>query len=89
VPRDGVLRTSARPVPKQSDDLLHNILPDEIATGLKAQPGMIADDFPTASVLFTDVAGFTPMSAKMSPPELLELLNPASRSLHMTSMLSR
>ena len=60
---------------QQSDDLLHNILPDEIATRLKADTSMIADDFPAASVLFADVVGFTPMSAGMSPPQLVGLLN--------------
>ncbi len=60
---------------KESDDLLHNILPDEIATRLKVEHSMIADDFEEASVLFADVAGFTPMSATMTPPELVGLLN--------------
>jgi guanylate cyclase len=60
---------------QESDDLLHSILPDEIATRLKAEHSMIADDFEAASVLFADVAGFTPMSATMSPPELVGLLN--------------
>ena len=60
---------------QESDDLLHNILPDEIAVRLKADNSMIADDIEAASVLFADVAGFTPMSAKMSPPELVGLLN--------------
>jgi adenylate cyclase len=60
---------------QESDDLLHNILPDEIATKLKTDHSMIADDFEAASVLFADVVGFTPMSAKMSPPELVGLLN--------------
>ena len=50
-------------------------MPDEIATRLKADTSMIADDFPEASVLFADVVGFTPMSAGMSPPELVGLLN--------------
>lgn len=36
---------------KESDDLLHNILPDEIATRLKASSGMIADSYEAASVL--------------------------------------
>jgi guanylate cyclase len=60
---------------QESDDLLHNILPDEIATKLKTDHSMIADDFKAASVLFADVVGFTPMSSKMSPPELVGLLN--------------
>jgi adenylate cyclase len=59
----------------QSDDLLHNILPDEIARRLKADSGMIADDYEHASVLFADVVDFTPMSAQLSPPELVGLLN--------------
>jgi class 3 adenylate cyclase len=60
---------------QQSDDLLHNILPSEIAARLKTDTSMIADDFPHASVLFADVVGFTPMSAGMTPPELVGLLN--------------
>jgi adenylate cyclase len=60
---------------QQSDDLLHAILPDEIARRLKSDRTMIADDHESASVLFADVAGFTPMSASMSPPEIVGLLN--------------
>jgi guanylate cyclase len=60
---------------KESDDLLHNILPDEIATRLKASSAMIADSYDSASVLFADVVDFTPMSAAMSPDELVGLLN--------------
>jgi adenylate cyclase len=60
---------------KESDDLLHAILPDEIAKRLKSDRTMIADDHESASVLFADVVGFTPMSATMSPPELVGLLN--------------
>ena len=59
----------------RSDNLLHNILPDEIAERLKDGTTLIADDFPAASVLFADVVGFTPMSAVMSPAELVGLLD--------------
>jgi len=59
----------------ESDDLLHNILPDEVARRLKAHSGLIADDYEQASVLFADVVDFTPMSATLSPPELVGLLN--------------
>lgn len=60
---------------RESDDLLHNILPDEIAARLKSERAMIADDFEDASVLFADIVGFTPMSAEMTPPQLVGLLN--------------
>ena len=60
---------------KQSDDLLHNILPDEIAGRLKADTTMIADSFESASVLFADVVDFTPISAGLSPSELVTLLD--------------
>ncbi|MGI9646880.1 MAG: adenylate/guanylate cyclase domain-containing protein [Acidimicrobiia bacterium] len=60
---------------KESDDLLHNILPDEVARRLKESAGMIAEHFDDASVLFLDIVGFTPMSAAMKPAELVGLLN--------------
>jgi adenylate cyclase len=60
---------------KRSDDLLHSILPEEIANRLKASDTKIADSFESASVLFADVVDFTPMSAGMSPSELVSLLD--------------
>lgn len=60
---------------QRSDDLLHAILPDSIAARLKEEPGTIANDVPSASVLFADVVDFTPMSEAMSPAELVGLLD--------------
>src|SRR5262249_29624894 len=45
------------------------------AAQLKDQPGTIASNVPSASVLFADVVGFTPMSATMSPDQLVRLLD--------------
>jgi class 3 adenylate cyclase len=59
----------------KSDRLLRNMLPEVIAERLKTMPGAIADGHEAVSVLFADIAGFTPMSAKMSPDELVRLLN--------------
>jgi guanylate cyclase len=64
---------------QQSDDLLRNTLPDEIAERLKVASGTIADDFPEASVVFADLVGFTPMSAEMTPAEVVELLDEVFR----------
>ncbi|MEX1264972.1 MAG: adenylate/guanylate cyclase domain-containing protein [Actinomycetota bacterium] len=60
---------------ERADDLLHNILPDEIVARLKDGSTMIADDVASASVLFADIVDFTPMSAGMSPAELVGLLD--------------
>jgi adenylate cyclase len=60
---------------EQSDDLLRHILPDQVAGRLKADRAMIADEYESVSVLFADIADFTPMSATMTPAELVGLLN--------------
>jgi class 3 adenylate cyclase len=59
----------------RSESLLLNILPPEIAQILKENPGTIAQRFDQASVLFADMVGFTPLSAEMTPEEMVELLN--------------
>jgi len=60
---------------QRSDDLLRNILPADVVRRLKDDRTRIADDISSASVLFADVVGFTPMSATMSPAELVDLLD--------------
>jgi PAS domain S-box-containing protein len=60
---------------QQSERLLLNILPRSIAEQLKQTPGAIAQQFDEVTILFADIVGFTPLSAKMSPIELVNLLN--------------
>src|SRR5215510_12610223 len=60
---------------RENQRLLLNILPAPIAEKLKKQTGIIAERFDDVSVLFADIAGFTPLSTKLSPAEVLELLN--------------
>jgi len=60
---------------RKSENLLLNILPKEIANILKNENRTIADQYKDVSVLFADIVEFTPMSASMSPIELVELLN--------------
>lgn len=59
----------------RSDLLLNNILPGPIASRLKENPDTIADDFPEASIMFADIAGFTKYTETVTPDKLLELLN--------------
>ena len=60
---------------EKSETLLLNILPKEIAAILKNEERTIADYYDEASVLFADMVGFTPLSAKLHPVEMVELLN--------------
>jgi adenylate cyclase len=60
---------------EKSERLLLNVLPKEIAPILKEKNGTIADHFESASVLFADIVGFTPLSTEMSPEEMVDLLN--------------
>jgi len=60
---------------QQSEMLLLNILPKEISEALKAEQRTIADQYTSVSILFADVVGFTPMAAKLTPMELVDLLN--------------
>ena len=59
----------------KSDALLLNVLPAAIAERLKSENRPIADGFQDVSVLFADIVGFTRLSARLSPSELVGRLN--------------
>ncbi|WP_234488559.1 adenylate/guanylate cyclase domain-containing protein [Oxynema sp. CENA135] len=59
----------------KSERLLLNILPETIADRLKQKPETIADNFTEVTILFADIVGFTKLSARVSPTELVNLLN--------------
>jgi class 3 adenylate cyclase len=52
-----------------------NILPPKIITRINAGEELIADRFDNVSVLFSDLVGFTEISATMGPSELVQDLN--------------
>jgi class 3 adenylate cyclase len=60
---------------ERSESLLLNILPSPIVKRLKQKPTTIADSFTNAGVLFGDIVGFTELSGKITPTELVQLLN--------------
>ncbi len=59
----------------RAEELLLNVLPASIAERLKRGQRPIADGFPRVSVLFADIVGFTKMSERVTPEELVERLN--------------
>ncbi|MDK1118413.1 MAG: adenylate/guanylate cyclase domain-containing protein [Anaerolineae bacterium] len=58
-----------------ANKLLLNILPKEIASILKKKEGTIADRHESASVLFADIAGSTPLFSNLDPGEVVNWLN--------------
>jgi class 3 adenylate cyclase len=60
---------------EKSEALLLNILPPQIAERLKAGEQPIADGHEEVTVLFADIAGFTPLAKQLPPGELVALLN--------------
>ena len=60
---------------QKSESLLLNVLPEPIAARLKDGDQTIADQFDAVSVLFADLVGFTPLSLRLSPREMVELLD--------------
>ncbi|MEO7175358.1 MAG: adenylate/guanylate cyclase domain-containing protein [Saprospiraceae bacterium] len=65
-------RTNELALEKQkSDDLLLNILPAETAEELKREGRTTPKKYESVTVMFTDFKGFTQLSEKLSPEELV------------------
>ena len=60
---------------QKSERLMLNILPQSIATRLKAGDESISDSYQNATILFSDLVGFTTMSSGKTAEELVFLLN--------------
>lgn len=59
----------------RADAVLHQALPAKIAARLKAGETPIADRHAEVAVLFADLAGFTQLSARRRPEEVVQLLD--------------
>lgn len=70
----GILYQQLLDAQDRSEKLLLNVLPATIAGRLRGGEKTIADIFPEATVLFADIAGFTQISARMTPHALVTVL---------------
>ncbi|HEY9811340.1 MAG TPA: adenylate/guanylate cyclase domain-containing protein [Halomicronema sp.] len=69
------IELALRGAQEQSERLLLNILPAPIAENLKKGQGTLAERFESATVLFADLVNFTSLASRISPLELVSLLN--------------
>ncbi|MEZ4439981.1 MAG: adenylate/guanylate cyclase domain-containing protein [Polyangiaceae bacterium] len=60
---------------QQVENLLHNTLPAPIVERLKDAPDLVADRHDQVTVLFTDIVGFTQLSAEVPAVDLVRFLN--------------
>ena len=59
----------------RSEELLTNAIPRPIAARLKRGEGRIAESYPDTTVLFADIAGFTPWAQHTAPDRVVALLD--------------
>lgn len=58
-----------------SQSLLAKILPPHVVELVNDNVSPIAEDFPDVTIVFTDLKGFTAFCSRITPTELVELLN--------------
>ena len=86
--RNHVLEEATRALDAErqlSERLLLNVLPRSIAERLKRNTGVIADSFGEATVIFADIARFTPISLRLSAEEVVVWLNEVFSSMDRLS----
>jgi adenylate cyclase len=59
----------------RADELLHSILPGDIVERIQNGETDISDMLGEVSIVFADLAGFTSLSRRLSPPDLIRLLD--------------
>jgi adenylate cyclase len=59
----------------ETETLLHSILPRSIADRLRSGAQLIANEHAEVTVLFADIAGFTPLARRAGPAEVVTILN--------------
>ncbi len=67
--------TRRRAAEARVDELLTNAIPASIAVRLKHGERRIAERYPDTTVLFADIAGFTPWAQATVPDRVVELLD--------------
>jgi len=68
---------------KRADTLLCQMLPKEVAEQLKLNHEVKAEQYNCVTIYFSDIVGFTEISARSSPMEVVDMLNSVYRSIKL------
>jgi hypothetical protein len=68
---------------KRADLLLCQMLPREVAEALKLNKEVKAQQFDCVTVYFSDIVGFTEISARSSPMDIVQMLNSLYRLIEV------
>ena len=71
---------------RRADTLLCQMLPKEVAEQLKMNREVKAEQYDFVTVFFSDIVGFTDISARSSPMEVVDMLNSLYRFMSLYSL---
>ena len=60
---------------KRTDTLLYQMLPRSVAENLKANKNVLAEQYEEATIMFSDIVGFTRICSESTPLQVVEMLN--------------
>jgi class 3 adenylate cyclase len=73
--RERAMMEEIRLAKERNESLLLSILPRAVVDRINDGAGMVADHIPEATIVFADIVNFTPFSGRLSPSDVVGVLN--------------